>query len=80
MVSECERDLGVFVSSDLKWNIHVSYIASKANKVLGMLVKNARFKGAIPTRLKDLHIRKGLRYGVLHLGGTKEKRRPNADL
>ena len=39
-VSECERCLEVFVSSDLKWNKHVSNIASKANKILGMLVKN----------------------------------------
>ena len=39
-VSECERDLRVFVSSDIKWSKHVSNKASKANKVLGMLVKN----------------------------------------
>ena len=39
-ISECERDLGVLVSSDLKWNKHVSNIASKTNKFLGMLVKN----------------------------------------
>ena len=32
--------MGVFVSSDLKWNMHVSNIGSKANKILGMLVKN----------------------------------------
>ena len=39
-VSECERDMGVLVSSDLKWSKHVANIASRANKVLGMLVKN----------------------------------------
>ena len=39
-VSECGRDLGVFVLLDLKEHKHVSNIASKASKVLGMLVKN----------------------------------------
>ena len=36
---ECERDLRVFVSSDLKWNKYVANVASRVNKVLGMLVK-----------------------------------------
>jgi len=38
--SNCERDLGVYISSDLKWAKHVSEIAAKANKILGMLVRN----------------------------------------
>jgi hypothetical protein len=37
--SECERDLGVNVSYDLKWRTHINSIVAKANKVLGMLVK-----------------------------------------
>ena len=37
--SSCERDLGVHISSDLRWKIHIDMIASKANRVLGMLVK-----------------------------------------
>ena len=37
---ECERVLGVFVSSDLKWSKHALNKASKVSKVLGMIVKN----------------------------------------
>ena len=37
--SSFERDLGVHISSDLKWKKHIDEIVSKANRVLGMLVK-----------------------------------------
>ena len=37
--SSCEKDLGIFVSSDLRWRAHVDAMASRANKVLGMLVR-----------------------------------------
>jgi hypothetical protein len=37
--SDCERDLGVNISCDLKWRKHINIIVAKANKVLGMLVK-----------------------------------------
>jgi hypothetical protein len=35
--STLERDLGVMISSDLKWKHHTAYCANKANRVLGML-------------------------------------------
>ena len=38
--SECKRDMGVFVSSDLKLKKNEVNIVSIANKVLGTLVKN----------------------------------------
>lgn len=37
--SECERDLGVFISNDLRWKRHINEIVSRANRVLGMLVR-----------------------------------------
>ena len=35
--TKCEKDLGVFISEDLKWSDHVRFAAAKANKVLGCL-------------------------------------------
>ena len=37
--SECERDLEIIVSNDLKWSLQVRNVVGKANKVLGMLKK-----------------------------------------
>ena len=37
--TECEKDQGVLIRSDLKWEDQVRYAASKANRVLGMLKK-----------------------------------------
>ena len=35
-----ERDLGVYVSNDLKWKQHVTLISSKANSILGLIKKS----------------------------------------
>ena len=36
-LADCERDLGVLVSSDLKWKAQVKNAVGKANRILGML-------------------------------------------
>ena len=36
-VTECERDLGVLVSSYGTWHEQVNSVASKANRVLGLM-------------------------------------------
>ena len=37
--TERERDLGIIITSNLKWNTQVFHAASKANTVLAMLKK-----------------------------------------
>jgi len=37
--TESEKDLGVYITSDLDWSDHAKFAASKANRVLGMLTK-----------------------------------------
>ena len=37
--ANCEKDLGILISDDLRWINHINAIASKANRVLGMLLK-----------------------------------------
>ena len=37
MRSKCETDLGVYISNDLKWEVHVQGMVEKAKKVLGIL-------------------------------------------
>ena len=35
--SESEKDLGVLISNDLKWDKHISKITNKANSILAMI-------------------------------------------
>ena len=37
--SQCEKDLGIHITADLRWKTHIETIAAKANRILGMLVK-----------------------------------------
>ena len=39
-LSSCERDLGVMIASNLKWLEHCSVIASRTNRILGMLSRS----------------------------------------
>jgi hypothetical protein len=36
-----QKDLGVVISSDLKWNQHVSTVSAKANKMLGYIKRSS---------------------------------------
>ena len=40
-----ERDLGVIVANDLKWNEHVDRTVGKANRILGMLKRTFESTG-----------------------------------
>jgi len=38
-----EKDLGVIISEDLKWEKQCSSAVSKANRILGMIIDKAKF-------------------------------------
>ena len=39
--TSAQKDLGVFITSDLKWNQHVSVVCAKANKMLGFIKRSS---------------------------------------
>lgn len=41
--SECEKDLGLYIKNDLKWDTQVEYVTAKANRILGMLKKSFKY-------------------------------------
>lgn len=49
--SDCERDLGVFISCDLRWRNHIDEIVARANRVLGMLVRSFACRDVEPWKL-----------------------------
>ena len=50
--TEIEKDLGVYLSKDLKWDFHINYMINKANRVLIMI--NHTFKYLDKNSLKLL--------------------------
>ena len=48
---QLEHDLGVLISSNLKWKSHINSVVSKANRVLGTLLKTFMSRDASLWRL-----------------------------
>ena len=51
----CHRDLGILMSSDLKWSNHLMFISSRANKILG-LIRRSFSSGLHISAKKNLYI------------------------
>ena len=63
--STLEKDLGLMVSEDLKWNEKISNILNKANRLLGLLTLTFIFRD--PCLRRDLYVslvRPHLEYAV----------------
>ena len=41
--SECEKDLGIYIKNDLKWDTQVKYVTAKTNSILRMLKKSFKY-------------------------------------
>ena len=63
--SNCEKDLGIYIQSDLKWNTQIKNVTAKANRVLGCIRET--FKYPRPEVIKLLYtslVRPHLEYTV----------------
>ena len=63
---ESIKYLGVTITSDLRWNIHVSNVCTKANRTLGFLRRNLY---SFPQEIKEAAY-KGLVRPVLDYGSS----------
>ena len=76
--TNCERDLGIKITPDLKWKTQVNYAAAKANRVLGMLSRTfIYFNEKMVKTLYTTFVRPHLEFGIpeVHFLGTKKSRR-----
>lgn len=65
-ISKEFKYLGVFFTSDLRWNKHVNYIGNKAASVLGFLRRNfSHLPSNLKMQLYFSHVRSILEYGYV---------------
>ena len=63
--TECEKDIGVYVQPSLKPSVQIAESVKKANRVLGMLLKNLTFRDRYHfIRLYKQYVRCHLEYAV----------------
>ena len=61
-----EKDLGVFISNDLKWSVQINSAISKANQVLGLIKRTFKFPNEDSIcKLYKAFVRPHLEYGVV---------------
>ena len=63
--SSCEKDLGIFIKQDMKWDVQVRHCTAKANRMLAMIRKSFKFLNKHNTTLlyKSL-VRPHLEYAI----------------
>ena len=63
--TECEKDLGVMIQSDLKWHNHVGYVCARANRIIGMLRRTFVYLNVrMVSQLYKVFVRPHLEYAV----------------
>jgi hypothetical protein len=64
-VTECEKDLGIMIRSDLKWKEQINYACSKANRAIGMLKRTFTYLNEqMVKQLFKTFVRPHLEYAV----------------